>query len=205
MEVKKLLAKILGKLISFLNPKEENVFFTQYAFREKKFKIGEYTYGIPKVRFENLEANLEIGKFCSISDNVTIFLGGNHRGDWLSTYPFPVMSHFFSEAANIVGHPSTKGSVIIGNDVWIGTNVIIMSGVKIGNGAIIGAGSVISKDIGDYEIWVGNPAQFVKKRFEDSVIKDLNKMQWWDWELEKIKKNVHLLCSSDYQNISLIK
>lgn len=201
MELKKLIAKILGKLISFLYPNEEIITFTQDAFRDKDFKIGEYTYGIPKVRFENLEANLEIGKFCSISDNVTIFLGGNHRSDWLSTYPFSVMPNEFPEASEILGHPSTKGSVIIGNDVWIGTNVIIMSGVNIGNGAIVGAGSVISKNIGDYEIWVGNPAKFVKKRFEDSVINDLNKMQWWDWKIEKIKENLPLLCSANYENI----
>ena len=76
---------------------------------------------------------LKIGKFCSIADNVTIFLGGEHRNDWVSTYPFNALLKNYE---HIEGHPKSKGDVIIGNDVWIGSRVVILSGVKIGDGAI---------------------------------------------------------------------
>jgi len=56
--------------------------------------------------------------------------------------------------------------IIIGEDVWIGTHVVILPGVVIGKGAIIGAGSVVTKKVGDYEIWGGVPARFIKMRPE---------------------------------------
>lgn len=178
------------------NSPKSNSFFTKDYFEGKKFKIGEYTYGKPIVIFENEEANLSIGKFCSIADNVIIFLGGNHRTDWISTYPFNVLTYHFPEGKNILGHPATKGDVIIGNDVWIGLNVTIMSGVTIGDGAVIAAGSVVIKDVGAYEIWGGNPSRFLKSRFDENTIVSLKQLKWWDWEISKIKENLSFLCST---------
>lgn len=45
----------------------------------------------------------------------------------------------------------------------IGANTTILCGVTIGENAMIGAGSVVTKDIPPNEIWVGNPAKFLKK------------------------------------------
>ncbi len=113
---------------------------------------GEYTYGIPTVlRYEN-NAKLFIGKFCSIADGVVIFLGGEHRTDWITTYPFSML---WEEAREIKDHPSTKGDVIIENDVWIGRYATILSGVTIGSGACIGAKSFISCDVPPYSVFVG--------------------------------------------------
>ncbi len=176
----------------------EPAFFTKDIFKKKKFKIGEYTYGAPLILFENEDSNLFIGKFCSIANGVTIFLGGNHRIDWVTTYPFNKLPEYFPEARGIVGHPATKGDVRIGNDVWIGRGVIIMSGVTIGDGAVIAAGSVVSKNIGDYELWGGNPAKFIKKRFSDTEIENFKRIRWWDWEITKIKKYLNYLCSNNF-------
>ena len=41
-----------------------------------------------KYHLENNNAKLIVGNFCSIADNVVIYLGGNHRTDWVTTYPF---------------------------------------------------------------------------------------------------------------------
>lgn len=186
---------IYRKIKSLFISKSPSVFYTKDFFKDKKFIIGDYTYGKPKVFFENEESNLIIGKFCSIAGGVTIFLGGNHRLDWISTYPFNMLEEEFPKAKHITGHPATKGDVKIGNDVWIGQNVVIMSGITIGNGAVIAANSVVTKNIKDYEVWGGNPAKFIKKRFSDSEIEKLLEIQWWDWELDKIKSKVNYLCS----------
>ena len=53
------------------------------------FEIGEYTYGAPVIRWWGEDAKLTIGRFCSIAANVKIFLGGNHRSEWITSYPFP--------------------------------------------------------------------------------------------------------------------
>ena len=44
----------------------------------------------------------------------------------------------------------------------IGANATILCGITIGEKAMIGAGSVVTKDVPDGELWVGNPAHFVK-------------------------------------------
>ncbi|PIB30342.1 chloramphenicol acetyltransferase [Gaetbulibacter sp. 5U11] len=187
----------------FLPQKKEIVksIFTKEIFKDKKYIIGNYTYGKPTVLFENSEANLLIGKFCSIAQGVTIFLGGNHNVDWLTTYPFNVLDSDFSNGKKIKGHPTTKGDVVIGNDVWIGRNVTIMSGVKIENGAVIGAGAVVTKNIGAYEVWAGNPAKFIKKRFNQNTIDYLNNLNWWNWNTQKINNNLVDLCSANIESL----
>ena len=53
--------------------------------------------------------------------------------------------------------------VTIKDGVWVASGVIILPGVTIGKNSVIGAGSVVTKDIPDHELWVGNPAKFIKK------------------------------------------
>ena len=77
---------------------------------------------------------------------------------------------------------------IIGNDVWIGDGVIIMSGIKIGNGAVIGAGSIVTKDVDDYCIVAGNPAKFIKHRFEPLIMNSLNRTKWWQSDKKKLNR-----------------
>lgn len=168
--------------------------------RRKEFlqqhTVGEHTYGVPEVFSWGEKATLTIGKFCSISYGVQIFLGGEHRVDWISTYPF---SEFFNEGRVIPGHPHTKGNVKIGNDVWLASGSKILSGVTIGDGAVIGAGSVIAKDIPPYAVAVGNPGRVIKYRFEAEIIDHLLDIRWWDWPIEEVLKNLPLLMSGNVE------
>ena len=103
---------------------------------ESGCSIGEFTYGTPTLVSWGEPSELTIGKFCSIANNVRVYLGGNHRSDWVSTYPFPVlMAAEWPEISVIEGHPGTRGDVVVGNDVWLADNSTIMSGVTIGDGA----------------------------------------------------------------------
>ena len=96
-----------------------------------------------------------------------------------------------------MGHPSCKGDIIIGNDVWIGAKSTIMSGVKIGHGAIVAAGAVVTKDVQPYSVVGGNPAKHIKFRFDERQIEKLLEINWWDWEESKIKEEGMLLWSAD--------
>lgn len=141
---------------------------------------------------------LKIGKFCSIGSGASFLLAGNqgHNKNWISTYPF-----FYNGFDNAIDGFVTSGDTIVGNDVWIGTEAMIMPGIKIGDGAIIGARALVTKDVEPYSIVGGNPAKEIKKRFSDAEILMLLKLQWWNWDIEKIKSQIALLCSGNIQNL----
>ena len=164
----------------------------------QKNKIGKYSYGEPKIFFDNPETKYIIGNFCSIADNVKFYLGGNHRTDWITTYPFGHINQNIFNQFNGLGHPSSKGDIIIGNDVWIGANVNIMSGVIIPDGVVIANNSHVVKNVDKaYCIIGGNPAKFIKLRFSEEQIKKLLEIQWWNWDDQKINDNSTMLCSNN--------
>jgi len=158
---------------------------------------GKYTYGTPIIHWKSSNAKLIIGNFCSIAANVNIYLGGNHRTDWVTTFPFGHIHNNIFNNFNGVGHPSTKGDVIIGNDVWIGNNVTIMSGVTIGDGVVIANNSHVVKNAEPYSLIGGNPAQHIKHRFTPEQITKLLSIKWWYWDDDKINKNTKLLCNEN--------
>ena len=158
---------------------------------------GKHTYGVPNILWNDNSAKLVVGNFCSIAANVNIYLGGNHRTDWVTTYPFGHINQNIFNNFNGVGHPSTKGNVIIGNDVWIGSNVTIMSGVTISDGVVIANNSHVVKNVEPYSIVGGNPAKLIKYRFTPEQIDKLLRIKWWDWEDEKINKFTPLLCNNN--------
>jgi len=163
-----------------------------------EFTKGRYSYDDPQVVWgEYNDVKATAGAFCSISNTVTIFLGGNHRSDWVSTFPFTAWPDEFPTSIGIGGHPATNGDVTIGNDVWIGNNAVIMSGSVIEDGCVIGANCVVAGHIPAYSIVVGNPARVVRKRFTDEQIEALLRIAWWDWELPKIIENVPLLLNTN--------
>lgn len=153
----------------------------------KNYQIGKFTYGCPRIIKYHKNANLKIGNFCSIAEEVKIFLGGEHFMDKKTTYPLNTI--FRKKPLD----EFSKGDVVIGNDVWIGHGATILSGVSIGDGAVIGAESVVAKSVDPYSVVVGNPGKMVKKRFDKQTIKKLLKMRWWDWEEERILKNIDFL------------
>ncbi len=159
-----------------------------------QYAIGRGSYGNLKVRTWGEGAQLRIGSYTSIAAGVQIFLGGEHRIDWVTTFPFNVL---WEDARHFSGHPKSKGDVVIGNDVWIGAEAMIMSGVTIGDGAVIGARAVVAKDVPPYSIVAGNPAVEVKRRFSDTTIQRLLTVAWWNWEDSKIKKALPMLLNSN--------
>ena len=158
-------------------------------------EYGKYTYGSPLIHWKDSGAKIVAGKFCSIANNVNVYLGGNHQTSWVTTYPFGHINTSQFNNFNGTGHPSTKGDIIIGNDVWIADNVTIMSGVTIGDGAVIANNSHVVKDVEPYSLTGGNPAKHIKYRFTPEQIKQLLSIKWWDWEDSKINKLSPLMCS----------
>lgn len=146
-------------------------------------KIGKYSY----IGNNSFVTDTIIGNFTSISTDCYIG-GASHPTNWVSTSPVfhkwgnILKKHFAFHEFDIFK------KTIIGNDVWIGNRVMIKAGVTIGDGAVIGMGSIVTKDIAPYEIWAGNPARFIRKRFDDDIITNLKKLKWWDWDDIKTEK-----------------
>ncbi|MXV52552.1 chloramphenicol acetyltransferase [Pedobacter sp. HMF7647] len=175
--------------------------------------VGDYTYYDDfedvynfernvKYHFEFIGDKLIIGKFCMIASGVTFIMNGaNHLANVVSAYPFAIFGSGWQGAMDGKSYP-VKGDTIIGNDVWLGYNVTIMPGVNIGDGAIIASNSTVTKDVEPYCVIGGNPAQEIKKRFSDQAIDDLLHIQWWNWDIDKITRNVHLLTD---HNIEALK
>lgn len=172
------------------------IFYTRDLYPQYKNNISKYTYGFPRILKTEDRSQIKIGKFCSIAENVEIFLDGEHETQNISTYPFGYFKVFKTKKKYIA---KSKGKVTIGNDVWIGDRVTILSGVNIGDGAVIGACALVNKDVAPYTIVGGVPAKIIRKRFDDETIEKLLKIKWWNWSDQKIQKNVELLKSNKFE------
>ena len=119
----------------------------------------------------------------------------------LTTHPFlydPCYDVFSED--EVLTYDKFSNDTEIGSDVWIGCNATILRGVTIGHGAVIGANSLVNKSVPPYAIVAGNPARIIKYRFDDEKIKWLLKLKWWEWPIEKIRKNKHIFIDSFSDN-----
>ena len=184
----------------------DNLCFLKNIIDSPLIEIGDYTYYHDFDDVENFKSNVKyhfeitgdkliIGKFCMIASGVTFIMNGaNHLVNAVSAYPFAIFGNEWEHAMNNKSYP-IKGDTIIGNDVWIGYKAQIMSGVTIGDGAIIASQALVTKDVEPYSIVGGNPAKEIKKRFDPEKINQLLDLQWWNWDLAKITRNVEQLTS----------
>lgn len=170
--------------------------------------MGDFTY-IADSKFEShvtrhydfIGDKLIIGKFCQIATGVEFVMNGaNHQMNAVSTFPFYTLDGWDMEAPATEDMP-LKGNTIIGNDVWIGQNAVILPGVKIGDGAIIGANSIVGCDVAPYTIVIGNPAQTLRKRFDDELIELMLQFKWWDKTIEEINTLIPILTSSNLAEV----
>lgn len=154
-------------------------------------EMGKRTYTGPW----NMIFYAKIGAYCSISYGVTIG-APEHNYRRMSTHPFIYDSKFgvAHEDTNIRNERFAK-PVEIGNDVWIGANCTILRGVKIGDEAVIAANAVVTKDVPPYAIVAGVPAKVLKFRFCHELVAKLQELQWWNWDDERLKRNVDILKS----------
>lgn len=140
---------------------------------------------------------LKIGKFCSVACGAKfLFTSGNHSLRSLSTYTFPIFYEQWGlDPKNIRDAWDNKGDIVIGNDVWIGYEAVILSGVTVGDGAVIGTRAVVTKDVLPYTIVGGVPARPIRRRFDPQTIARLEELRWWDWEEERIARNLSAIQS----------
>ena len=189
--------------------------FIRNVIAAPNISVGDYTYYDDPVDPTGFERNnvlfnypefvdrLIIGKFCQIASGVKFIMGpANHRLCSVTTYPFNVFGGVWSERTPPhMEQLPRKGDTIVGSDVWIGRESVVMPGVKIGGGAIIAAYSVVAGDVPPYTLYGGNPARFIKKRFDDALTALLLRLKWWDLPPEELAELLPLLCDSDLERV----
>jgi len=185
----KISIKLSKKIATKLFNKKYNcdVKFTRSSTIDK-VEIGEGTYGTIDIEHaSNGNEKLIIGRYCSIAPNVKFIVASEHPYDNISTYPYKV---------KVIGEDyeaTSKGDIIVKDDVWIGYGAIINSGVTINQGAIIASGAVVVKDVPPYTIVGGNPARVIKFRFPQQIINKLVKFDYSKLSKEKIINSKELL------------
>lgn len=172
-----------------------------------RIEVGDYSYyddsrgpehfvaRCVRYHFDFIGDRLIIGKFVAIAQAAQFVMNGaNHPPGGFSTYPFQM---FGIDGAPDVKNQPHRGDTIIGSDVWIGREAVIMPGVTIGHGAIIGTRAQVVKDVPPYAVVVGNPGRVAKMRFPDETVAALLAIAWWDWEADKIARNVAAIAGAD--------
>lgn len=189
--------------------------FIKNVITAPNIQVGDYTYyddaadptGFEKnnvlFNYPEFGESLIIGKFCQIASGAKFIMGpANHRLCSVTTYPFHVFGGTWSESTPPhMEQLPRKGDTVIGNDVWIGRESVIMPGVKIGDGAIVAAYSVVARDIPPYAVYGGNPARFIKARFDDELVTLLLRFRWWDLAPEPLAEILPLLCDPDLAKV----
>lgn len=185
------------------------VVFLKNVITRSNIEVGDYSYyddpqGAERFEehnvlyhFDFIGDRLVIGRFVAIARGARFIMNGaNHAMAGLSTYPFNIFGNGWEKGYDPASVTS-RDDTVIGNDVWIGSEAVILPGVTIGNGAIIGAYAVVGSDIPPYAVAVGNPARVVRRRFEPDVVAVLNEIAWWDWQADRITRNLNAIRGAD--------
>jgi virginiamycin A acetyltransferase len=190
-------------------PGAERLAFLKNVVTRPTIEIGDYTYyddpsGVDQFEknvlyhFDFIGDRLVIGRYCSIAAETRFIMnGGNHATDWFTTFPFPAFGEGW-EVAMPEAWPY-RGDTVVGHDVWIGYGATIMPGVQIGNGAIIATKAVVTKDVAPYSIVGGHPAEVIRFRFDEETRQALGEIAWWDWDADKVTRNVQAICAADLE------
>lgn len=181
--------------------------FLKPLVRSPLTEIGEYTYFADPTHPNSFERDnvlfhygpgkLIIGRYCGIAREVRFLMGAGNHAMALSTFPFPMFGGTWLEQMRTLRDRDTCGDLVVGHDVWIGYRATLLAGITVGAGAIIAAESVVTRDVPPYTVVAGNPATVVRERLPENDRDRMLRIAWWDWPIEQITENLHLIMGTD--------
>jgi acetyltransferase-like isoleucine patch superfamily enzyme len=111
--------------------------------------FGADTHVQPRCQFSAYLAAIELGRNVQVAPNCAFYSYDHGTDPSLPMREQPL---------------TTRGPILIGDDVWFGVGAIVLAGVTIGNGAVIGAGAVVTSDVPENAIAAGVPARVLRLR-----------------------------------------
>lgn len=155
---------------------------------ENIISVGKGTYGVLNVFSTGSQRKLVIGNYCSIAKDAYFVLNNEHNLSTLSTFPFKVMT-----LGQNAPEATSKGGIVVEDDVWIAFRATIMDGVTIGQGAVVAAGAVVTKDVPPYAIVGGVPARVIRYRFSKPLIDKLMMLDYSKLDAEDVSCGIERL------------
>ena len=144
--------------------------------KQGRLQIGRDTFLESGVTIRSASGHIRLGQRVYLSRGVTLgAVGLVEIGDFTLVGPGCYITdadHRFSEQTVPVPDQgmSSQGATVIEDNVWLGANVVVTSGVRIGRRSVIGANSVVTRDVPEFSIAAGVPAEVVSVIERDRLV-----------------------------------
>ena len=138
-----------------------NFFVNKKIIKRANIPISKYETIIHPT--SSISRTSKVGKGSFIARNVVI-MSDVILGKHVTVHPGSIISHntTIGDFSFVANSASLAGYINIGVECFIGANCTIRERVTIGNHTIIGMGSVVLEDVPNRNVFVGNPARFLK-------------------------------------------
>lgn len=154
-----------------------------YLKKDRYANIGSHTYENGAKVYRWSDANLKIGKYCSIAKDVNFIMDdANHSIGSITS--FPIFDNLYNDNEHI--GTSTKSEFLALNRK--------KQGITVGNDVWIGLGSTIPP----YSVVGGVPAKVIRNKCNEEAKSQMQAIAWWNWSEETIKNR-----ALDFVNLSI--